>query len=310
MDREKPVKPDVDTGTCSSATPQIAGVFPDPDQGPDAMTLLSSSNFRTIAALAKERWGLDLTDKKQAMVSNRLEKFVRRSPFNDVRDYLRHLEENPSDDDLLVFFDILSTNTTSFFREIEHFHYLQRALYAPLSSGELTLPSRSLRIWSAACSNGAEPYSLVMHAMDCLGELERWDVRVLATDLSTRSLEVARNAVYPVTAVENLDRAMVRRYFLRGRGAREGMVRVKPGVREPVSIRRLNLMDSWPMRGPFDVILCRNVMIYFDQPTRQRLVERLCELLRPGGVLVVGSAETLSGLNVDLRVAQPSVYLK
>ncbi|MCH8151764.1 MAG: protein-glutamate O-methyltransferase CheR [Planctomycetes bacterium] len=274
------------------------------------MTTLAPSHFEQIAEIAMGRWGLNLTDRKMQLVSNRLAKFLYKSRFNDVQEYLEHLEAEADEEDMLVFFDVLSTNVTSFFRERKHFDYLQREFYTPLAQGNLTTPGRRIRIWSAACSTGPEPYSLAIHAIDHLPDLDTWDFKILATDLSNSAIQDARRAVYPFKMVEDLDRGLLKRHFLRGRGKQAEMVRVAPHVRCLVTVGRLNLMDSWPIRGPFDVIFCRNVMIYFDKPTRQRLVVRLYDLLRGGGLLAIGSAETLSGLDSQFRTVEPSVYVK
>lgn len=243
-------------------------------------------------------------------VADRPAKFLRESPVEDATEYLEHLANDANEEDMLVFFDLLSTNVTSFFREREHFDYLEREFYTPLARGNTTRPGRRIRLWSAACSTGPEPYSLAMHAMQHLPNLDSWDFKILATDLSNTAIEEARIAMYPKKMLENLDGALVRKHFRRGTGSNEGMVKIAPHIRKLVTIERLNLMDPWPFRGPFDVIFCRNVMIYFDQPTRTRLLARMFELLRPGGILAVGSAETLSGLNSKFRTVQPSVYVK
>ncbi len=274
------------------------------------MTTLANPQFRQIAEIAKERWGLDLTDKKKQLVSNRLGKFLRKSRFDSVDDYLHHLQHEANEQDSLLFFDALSTNVTSFFREPEAFNYLERELYTPLSKGTLTLPGRKIRIWSAACSTGAEPYSLAVHATEHMTDLESWDLRILATDLASTALETARKAVYPRDMVAHLDRSLVRRHFTNvAEGANE-TVAVAAHIAKLVTIGQINLMDQWPFKGPFDVVFCRNVMIYFDKPTRERLVNRIYDLLRPTGVFVIGSAETLSGTQTRFRTVQPSVYVK
>ena len=257
-----------------------------------------------------QRWGLNLTDRKRQLVSNRLAKFLRKSRFENIAGYLEHLENEADDEDMLVFFDLLSTNVTSFFRERQHFDYLEREFYTPLARGDVTRPGRRIRLWSAACSTGPEPYSLAMHAMEHLPDLDSWDFQILATDLSNSAIEEAKIGTYPKKMVDGLDGALVRKYFQRGSGPNEGMVKIAPHIHKLVTVRRLNLMDHWPFLGPFDVIFCRNVMIYFDQPTRAHLVGRMYDLLHPGGILAVGSAETLSGLNSNFRTVQPSVYVK
>jgi len=274
------------------------------------MTTLATGQFERIAEIAMQRWGLNLTDRKRELVANRLAKFLGTSPFEDATEYLKHLANDANEEDMLVFFDLLSTNVTSFFRERQHFDYLEREFYTPLARGNTTRPGRRIRLWSAGCSTGPEPYSLAMHAMEHLPDLDSWDFKILATDLSNTAIEEAKIAMYPKKMLENLDGALVRKYFRRGDGSNEGTVKIAPHIHKLVSVRRLNLMDPWPFRGPFDVIFCRNVMIYFDQPTRARLVSRMYDLLGPGGILAVGSAETLSGLNSKFRTVQPSVYVK
>ena len=274
------------------------------------MSALSTTQFRMISALARDRWGLDLSDRKKETVANRISSFVRKSRFASVQEYLRHLKHEADEQDMLVFFDILSTNVTSFFRDRAHFDYLEREFYTALARKNLTLPNRRIRLWSAACSTGPEPYSMAINAMDSLPNLSEWDFKILATDLSTSALRKARAATYPVEMVGDLDRAVVRKYFESVAGPNGEQVTPKPEVRRLVTIARLNLVDPWPMRGPFDVIFCRNVMIYFDAPTRENLVRRFYELLRPGGYLAVGSAETLSGLDTGFRTATANVYVK
>lgn len=274
------------------------------------MTAFTSSHFAKIAELAMDRWGLNLTDRKEQLVSNRLSKFMRKSEFKDIDSYLTHLETDADEEDLLVFFDVLSTNVTSFFREIQHFEYLEREFYTALSRGNLTLPNRRIRIWSAACSTGPEPYSLAIHAMQYLDDFKSWDFKILATDLSNSAISEAKQATYPENMVAVMDQALVKRHFLRGKGPNAGKFKVAKHIRDLVSICRMNLMDHWPIKGPLDIIFCRNVMIYFDKPTRAKLVSQMYDILRPGGIFAIGSAETLSGLATKFKTVQPSVYVK
>lgn len=267
---------------------------------------LTPTQFQRIAAIAKERWGLSLNASKAQMVTSRLSSYLRKSTFPDMASYLRHLEGEADEQDLLVFFDILSTNVTSFFRDRAHFDYLERELFTGLARGRLTLPGRRLRMWSAGCSTGCEPYTMAMTAFDCMIAAQGWDIKILATDLSNYAVEEARAGAYPNEVAGGLPREILSRHF----DKREETWVVKPHLRGMVTVGQLNLMDPWPMKGPFDVIFCRNVMIYFDAQTRLRLVERFARLLRPGGIFAVGSAETLAGMNVGLRSAAPSLYVK
>ncbi|MDQ7014143.1 MAG: protein-glutamate O-methyltransferase CheR [Planctomycetota bacterium] len=274
------------------------------------MDAMSAKQFEVIASLAKEYWGLNLSERKTDLVRSRLGKFLARSSFQSVEEYLEHLRTDADDEDRLVFFDLLSTNVTSFFRERQHFDYLEREFYTPLSRGTLTLPGKRIRVWSAGCSTGCEPYTIAIHAHEQMPDIAEWDYQILATDLSNTAVAAATNAIYPERMLEDIERPLVRKYFLKGTGAQAGHARVAKQLRSMVSVARLNLMDPWPMKGPFDIIFCRNVMIYFDRNTRERLVNRFCDLLRPGGILAIGSSETLSGIDVPVRSVAPSTYVK
>lgn len=267
---------------------------------------ITQTQFQRIAEIAKARWGLSLTASKVQLVTSRLSSFLRSSPYADVAEYLDHLDHGADEKDMLVFFDLLSTNVTSFFRDRAHFDYLERELFTPLARGTLTLPGRRLRIWSAGCSTGCEPYTLAMMAYDHVQSLGNWDVQILATDLSNYAVQEARAGLYTKAELKDLPRDLCARHF-EPKGDRWA---VRPHLKQMVKVGQLNLMDRWPMKGPFDVIFCRNVMIYFDGPTREALVKRYEALLRPGGVFAVGSAETLAGMNVALRAAMPSLYVK
>jgi chemotaxis protein methyltransferase CheR len=286
------------------------------------MTMLSQQQFQRIASIAQERWGLHLPPKKMPLVSSRLSTFLRGSRFPDVGVYLDHLHHEASEEDMLVFFDLLSTNVTSFFRDRQHFDYLERELFTAIARGNLTLPGRAVRMWSAGCSTGPEAYSMAISASEHLREAHGWEVHILATDLSNYAVSTARSGEYEAKMLEGMSPDLVARHFERrageqgGAGAASGggvCFAVRAHLRRMVRVARLNLMEQWPMRGPFDVIFCRNVMIYFDGATRERLVARFHEMLRPGGVFAVGSAETLSGLGgagASFKPVLPSLYVK
>jgi chemotaxis protein methyltransferase CheR len=271
---------------------------------------ISPDIFQRIVSIAKSRWGIHLTERKLPLVVNRLSSFLRNTgKFATIDEYVHHLEDGADEDDMLVFFDILSTNVTSFFRDPQHFHALERELYQPAIRGALPI-GRRIRIWSAACSVGCEPYSLAMQALELLPDIATWDVKILATDLSSKALAAARDGIYTDQIVERVDEPLRSKYFERVRHDGDRAWSVCDQVRKLVVIRRLNLMDQFPFRGPFDAVFIRNVMIYFDRDTRENLVRRIAGYLRPGGILAVGSAETLSGLDVPLKPVAASVYVK
>ena len=151
---------------------------------------------------------------------------------------------------------------------------------------------------------------MAMHAIEHLPDYENWDIKILATDLSTSAINDAKVAMYPEKMVEDIPKSIMQKYFLRGTGANKGMVKVAEEVRRMVTIRRLNLMESWPFQGPFHVIFCRNMMIYIDRQNREQMVRKFYNMLSPGGILAIGSSETLSGLDTKFKTVQPSVYMK
>jgi chemotaxis protein methyltransferase CheR len=273
------------------------------------MSTLAEDRFQRIATFAKRRWGLDLTERKRPLVANRLASFLRKSKrFDTVDAYLDHLERGATEDDMLVFFDLLSTNVTSFFRDPQHFNVLDRQVYQALRHGTSTRPQRRLKLWSAACSMGCEPYSMAMHALEQLPASEGFDVKILATDLAGSVLRKAEDGVYSADVCDKLTPERRKRFMEPVAGGTD--LRVRREVRSMVSFKSHNLMEPPPSGGPFDAIFCRNVMIYFDRPTREKLVNRLASVLRPGGILAVGSAETLSGIDAPLKPLAASVYVR
>lgn len=267
---------------------------------------LTPALFTRIAAMAKSRWGLSLNQSKVQLVTSRLQSHLRNSHFPDIASYIDHIELTTDHKELLEFFDILSTNVTSFFRDRMHFDYLERELLTGLARGSITLPGKKLRLWSAGCSTGCEPYTMAMMIHPHLKSMPGWDVQILATDLSNYAVDEARRAVYEKETIKSLPHSLLEAHFDKS----GDQWAVKPHLKSMVKVGQLNLMEQWPMKGPFDVIFCRNVMIYFDAPTRENLIRRFISLLRPGGIFAVGSAETLAGMNIPVKSMMPSLYVK
>jgi chemotaxis protein methyltransferase CheR len=207
-------------------------------------------------------------------------------------------------DEVPHFIDVLTTNKTNFFREPAHFDFLVDAVLPRLAES-----GQEIRLWSAACSSGEEPYTLGMVVRDHLPPEAQKRTRILATDISGRILAAARQARYAGPQLQGIPPETLRKHLERVPGAPDAWT-VRREVRDLVRFGRLNLMEDWPMKGPFDVIFCRNVMIYFDRETQERLVRRFAALLPPGGILCVGHAESLSGIAHGLEQLQPAVYRK
>lgn len=266
----------------------------------DTRDELTPRDFQRITALAKEKFGLDLRPGKEDLVAARLRKKMRELGIHSFREYCEMVTRDASGESVLALMDVLTTNHTAFLREPAHFDFFRRRVAAEFGR------RGRVNVWSAACSTGEEPYTLCMAALEELGDPSRcW---VLATDISGRALEAARRGVYEASRVEALPAEWLRRYFLRGEGPAAGKYKIRPEVARMVEFRRLNLVGEWPLFGPFAAIFCRNVMIYFDRPTQEQLVNRLAGLLEPGGYLFVGHAESLTGIEHPLQYVQPAVY--
>ncbi len=262
--------------------------------------------FQRFAALAYEKAGISIKPGKEALVSARVAKRLRALSLPDAETYLRHLEEDRSGEELMRFLDVISTHFTSFFREPDHFQLLEAELTHRVEAGQ-----RRLRIWSAASSTGEEPYTIAMTALGVKGA-EALDLKILATDIAADTLRQAAEGCYSAARMEPVPQALRARWFTRKRDPHEPtaeMWEAKPELKSRVSFRRLNLAEPpFPMAGPFDVVFCRNVLIYFDQPTRQRLISAIEGLLRPGGLFCIGHTETLSGIRCGFKMQRPSVF--
>jgi chemotaxis protein methyltransferase CheR len=262
---------------------------------------MENSVFQRFCAHAHQQAGIALGPSKEALVTARVGKRMRALGLEDERSYLDYLESDQTGEELVQFLDVISTNHTAFFREPDHFDILRTILADWKRAG-----MQRLRIWSAASSTGEEPYSIAMTVLDTLDTSV--DFKVLATDISTRVLGVAEKAVYPAEKVAAIPRPLIARFFQRD-GKDPESYRVCDQVKQQVVFRRLNLSQPpFPMRGPLDIIFCRNVLIYFDLEVRQRLLLAMQELLRPGGWLFLGHTETMTGVSTDFRMSRPSVF--
>lgn len=241
-------------------------------------------DFERVREMIYARAGISLSPSKQDLVYGRLARRLRATRSPCFNDYLGLLDD-PDAEEWEHFTNALTTNLTSFFRERYHFDML--ATYLRSHAG-----NDSLRLWSAAASTGEEAWSIAITAAETLAG-RATEVKILATDIDSRVIEHGRAGVYAIDRIEGLDEEQKRRHFLRGRAANEGKVRIAEPLRQMVSFRQLNLLaERWPMRHRFDVVFLRNVLIYFDKPTQARLVSHLAELIRPGGLLFIGHAES------------------
>lgn len=266
---------------------------------------MNRRTFERFRELVYEKSGISLGAQKEALVSARVGKRMRALDIADFDAYFDYVVRDESGQELVELIDAISTNVTSFYREAQHFDLLTSLLTKWKESGQ-----RRFRIWSAASSTGEEPYTIAITVAECLNETGM-DVKILATDISTRVLAKCQLGVYDAQKVESVPAALRDRYFDRIQENRQTLYCAKDRLKRLLMFRRLNLATPpFPMRGPLDVVFCRNVMIYFDNHVRSRLLEEIYRLLKPGGYLMVGHAESLTGLVSAFKTVRPSVYIK
>lgn len=264
-----------------------------------------AEDFAALRELVKTHTGIHLTEQKREMVYGRLARRLRALGLGSFREY-RELLARGDGDELVQFCNAITTNLTSFFREAHHFQYLREQLLGPRTATRGG--SRRLRFWSAGCSSGEEPYSMAMAIHEALPDLRRWDVRILATDLDTEVLARAQRGVYDEERVRGIAAAHLERFFRRERGGSGASYAVTAELRGLVTFRELNLMHTLPMKGPFDAIFCRNVVIYFDKDTQRQLFARFARLQRPGDVLFLGHSESLYRVSEDYTLVGKTIY--
>src|SRR5580698_5744533 len=263
---------------------------------------LRESEFAQIRELAYRQFGLDIKANKQSLIVTRLSKELRRLGLTSFEQYCKHVASDHTGEALIEMADALTTNFTSFLREQAHFQFLRTELAAQLPR------TGPVDIWSCASSTGEEPYSILFTLLETLGPGA--DVRILATDISTRALKAGTAAVYEAQKLAGLPATWLQRYFLKGNGRWQGSYRVRPEYRERVRFQRFNLVTDEPGNFRFPAIFCRNVAIYFDKPTQAALARKLASALEPGGYLFIGHSESLSGMDHGLAYVQPALYRK
>jgi chemotaxis protein methyltransferase CheR len=272
--------------------------------------ILTEREFEQISRLVYDHCGIDLRDGKQELVRSRLNKLLHKRDFARFADYYRYVVSDTTGQALMELTDAISTNLTSFFREKQHFDFLSD-VFLPELILRKSAESRKIRCWSAGCSSGEEPYTIAITLLESLSKNTSWDCKILATDISNRVLERASRGIYDAERVESIPPPAKNSYLtkLRKKGTQPAF-QVNPILREMVTFKYLNLMESWPFKGPLDFIFCRNVMIYFDKPTQQKLIHRFWDMLGKGGILFTGHSESLTGIQHQFRYVQPTIYRK
>ena len=279
---------------------------------PDTGELLTPGDFQRLARFIEGYSGIRMPPTKKTMVEGRLRRRVRALGLSGLQQYCQLLfDQHLLDQEFIHLIDAVSTNKTEFFREEQHFHLLMEQVVPDFLNGGQRSTDRPLKLWSAACSTGAEPYTLAMLLEDLRQRVGGFSLSIFATDICTEVLAKAKAAIFPDDMLDSVPMELRRRYFMRSRDPDAHTVRLVPAIRQAVRFGRLNLMDeSYGMPQDMDVIFCRNTLIYFDRERQQAVLERLCRHLRPGGYLFIGHSETTAGMDLPIRQVGPSVFTK
>ncbi len=269
--------------------------------------VLTDADFNTIRKLVYDHTGINLSSGKKDMIYSRLTRRLRQLGLSQFKEYLALLDDEHSDE-IGNFINSVTTNLTSFFREMHHFEHLKNELLPLLM--RIRADERQIRIWSAGCSTGEEPYSIAMTVKETIPDSAGWDVRILATDLDTNVLETASRGVYAEDRLNGVPKDKLKRWFKRGKGATAGKVRIHQDLRDMIIFKQLNLMQKWPIKPGVDILFCRNVVIYFDKPTQKVLFDRYANILADHGRMLIGHSETLYNVCDRFDLLGHTVYKK
>lgn len=265
---------------------------------------LTDEEFKRLRMLVHERTGIALSEAKRELVYGRLARRLRKLRLDSFGEYCT-LVESGNPEELQELTNAITTNLTSFFRE--NYHFEQLASEVLPYSERMRSGTRRLRLWSAGCSTGEEPYSISVVLREALANLPQWDVKLLATDIDSAVVATATEGVYPAERFKGVTAERVKRWFPQASGLSDHH-QACPALKELITFKQLNLLDSWPMKGPFDVIFCRNVVIYFDKDTQRGLFNRMAELQEPGGWLFIGHSENLLNVTSRYKLVGRTVY--
>ncbi|MDR0304733.1 MAG: protein-glutamate O-methyltransferase CheR [Chitinispirillales bacterium] len=269
---------------------------------------ISDSEFRKISVLVYQNFGINLTESKRSLVISRLQKVLKIHKFKTFIEYINYLQTEKGKDALNELVNRISTNHTFFYREYRHFEFFEKIALPEAKTLRTKQGIRKIKLWCAAASRGDEPYTIMIHLMRFLGrDYPLWETGLLATDISEDALREAIAGIYPFERVDKIDKATLKEYF----DVENGYYRVKESLRKGVMFRKFNLITNiFPFKGDFDMIFCRNVMIYFDEKTKIELTKKLYDQLRVGGYLFIGHSETLNGLGSNFKQVQSAIYQK
>lgn len=269
--------------------------------------VFTDKDFNFIRKLIADNAGININQGKRELVYARLTKRLRALELNSFRQYCRRIEEGDNHE-LINCIDAITTNVTYFFRENHHFEFLSDCILPSFISDSPQSRKKRLRIWSAGCSTGEEAYSIEI-ILRQFSEFDYWDTKILATDLSTNVLRIAKEGIYRRSQIENVTKDNLRKWFRKNSQDRN-LVKVRPELKRRIYFKRLNLNQEWKIKGPIDVIFCRNVVIYFDKDTQKRLFDRFADILSENGFLIIGHSETMFGISDRFKMVSRTIYKK
>jgi chemotaxis protein methyltransferase CheR len=267
--------------------------------------MMTDADFKIISDLAYEFTGIVLGPQKRDMVYGRLARRLRDLGLTRVSDYI-NVVKSDQNEEVSKFINAITTNLTSFYREQHHFDFITKSLIPELK--KTNLGTKKIRAWSAGCSTGEEPYSIAITFKESM-DLQGWDLKILATDLDSKVLNKGQQGIYDIDRIESIKSSYKQKWFLKDQNHPD-IVKVKPEIQELIKFKRLNLLEKWPMKGPFDFIFCRNVVIYFNAETQAVLFDRYAEMLKDGGYLIIGHSESLDRTNNRFRSIGKTIYKK
>lgn len=271
---------------------------------------LSNDEFDKLSDFIYSEYGIKMPKIKKTMLESRLQKRLRTLNMTTFKEYVNFVfSKEGMDNEVVHMIDVVSTNKTDFFRESTHFDYMQTTMLPEYLKNMRT--NQTLKIWSAGCSSGEEPYTLAIVLSEYALKNPGFDFSIVATDISTRMLQYAINAIYKENRISNIPTAIKHKYFLRSKDRESQTVRVIPELRKKVSFQRLNFMDNYySLSETFDVVFCRNVLIYFDRQTQEKVITRCCNKLKSGGYFFLGHSESITGINVPLTQIRPTIFIR
>ena len=264
---------------------------------------MTDEDYRFISQTVYNECGIVLSEQKKDMVYSRLARRIRTLKLQNFANYINYLEHN-KDKEFVEFINAITTNLTSFFREPHHFEFLKDTIIPEIKKNHRL--DKRVRVWSAGCSTGMEPYTIAMSTHNAFPA--DWDFKILATDLDTSVLSTAKNGVYQGSSVTGINDELLKSHFLHDQVGER--YKVKDKLKKLITFKQLNLLESWPMKGKFDVIFCRNVVIYFDLETKNQLFRRYAEMLQPNGYLILGHSETMSREVSEFKTLGRTIYQK